>query len=164
MNKSKKLEDKLIRILTSSFLHLWMFIGFSNSSSRALHRVLSLSNSLWMWYTSSLQRKWVNIQHMLTSNFPGNHFRIPKIQLNWHQIFFCLKLYIFELPEILYIGYPLLQNGVCPSEFLDLKFEHSDILQSLVILNLSLIQCGLLDFDLLVQKSQFIISPNQLCS
>lgn len=87
MNKSKKLEDKLIRILTSSFLHLWMFIGFSNSSSRALHRVLSLSNSLWMWYTSSLQRKWVNMQHILTSNFPDNRFRILKIQLNWHQIF-----------------------------------------------------------------------------
>lgn len=41
--------------LTSSFLHLWMFMGFSSSSSRALQRVLSLSSSLCRWYTSRLR-------------------------------------------------------------------------------------------------------------
>ena len=41
---------------TSSFLQRWMFMGFSSSSSKALHRVRSLSSSRWMWYTSRLQQ------------------------------------------------------------------------------------------------------------
>lgn len=45
---------------TSSFLHLCIFIGFSSSSSRALHLVLSLKSSLWMWYTSRLNAKYTS--------------------------------------------------------------------------------------------------------
>lgn len=40
--------------LPSNFLQRWMFIGFSSSSSNALHLVRSLSNSRWMWYNSRL--------------------------------------------------------------------------------------------------------------
>lgn len=56
------------------------------------------------------------------------------------------------LPEIFNISYSLLQNGICPSEFLDLKFQNSDILESLLVLNLSLIQCRLLNLYFLIQK------------
>lgn len=39
---------------TSSFLHLCMFMGFSSSSSRALHLVLSRRSSRCTWYSSRL--------------------------------------------------------------------------------------------------------------
>ena len=48
--KKKKKGKK--EVLTSNFLHRWIFIGFSSSSSSALHRVLSRSNSRCMLYTS----------------------------------------------------------------------------------------------------------------
>lgn len=40
--------------VTSSFLHLCTFMGFSSSSSRARHLVLSFKNSLCMWKSSCL--------------------------------------------------------------------------------------------------------------
>jgi hypothetical protein len=46
---------------TSSFLHRWIFMGFSNSSSKALQRVLSRNSSRCVWYTSRLKK----IRHVL---------------------------------------------------------------------------------------------------
>lgn len=41
--------------ITSNFLHLWTFKGFSSSSSKTLHRVCSLNSSFCMWLTSCLK-------------------------------------------------------------------------------------------------------------
>ena len=50
-----QLPTYVLGSLPSSFLHLCIFMGFSNSSSRALQRVRSRSNSLCRWYTSRLR-------------------------------------------------------------------------------------------------------------
>jgi hypothetical protein len=67
-------------------------------------------------------------------------------------------------PQILNIGHALLQNGFLTAQFLDFQFQHTDVLQALVILNLSFVEHGLLDLDLLVQQGQLIVSSHQLGS
>ena len=67
-----------------------------------------------------------------------------------------------NIPEVFNISNTLLKYSLLSAEFLDLKFQNSDILQSLIVLNLTLIESGLLYLDLLVQKSKLIITSHQL--
>lgn len=66
------------------------------------------------------------------------------------------------LPEFFHVSHTFAKYSFLPSKFLDLQLKQPDVFYSLPILHFPLIQNWLLDFNLLVQKSQFIIAANQL--
>lgn len=53
-------------------------------------------------------------------------------------------------PELLHIGNTLGEDASLPTHLLDLQLEDADVLQSLAVLHLPLVQSGLLDLDLLI--------------
>lgn len=67
-----------------------------------------------------------------------------------------------SVPEVFYIGHTPRQHGLLPPHLLDLQFEYPDVLQPLCVLGLSLVQCGLVDPDLLMKQCQFVIPANEL--
>ena len=73
----------------------------------------------------------------------------------------CVGVFI---PQVIDVGDALLQDGLLASELADLQLEDADVLEPLVVLNLALVQCRLLDLDLLVQQCQFVVSSDQLRS
>ena len=75
---------------TSSFLQRWMFIGFSSSSSSALHRVLCLSSSRWTWYSSLLQSSSIMHSQMHT------HIHCTWLHTMFHEVIIYLRSSMLE--------------------------------------------------------------------
>lgn len=61
-------------------------------------------------------------------------------------------------PQVLCVGYGLVQDGPFTPEAPQLQFEEADVLHPLVVVEVPLAQDGLLDPDLLVQKCPFIVA------
>ena len=136
--------------ITSSFLQRWMFIGFSSSSSSALHRVLCLSSSRWTWYNSLLHTQ----PKYEYSNKPPHYVSIHTA---------VSKVWSSECsPEVVHVGHTLRECGSLPPHSLHFKFEDTDVLQSLRILHLSNIQGRLLNLDLFVQQCQLVVTTDHL--
>ena len=69
--------------------------------------------------------------------------------------------FLLELIDLRGLGLDDLQFAC---QVADLELKESDVLESLLILNLALGKSRLQDLDLLVKQSKLIISSNELCS
>ena len=66
------------------------------------------------------------------------------------------------LLELLNVAHLPLRDVQVPLELLDLQPQHADVHQSVPVLDLALVQGGLLDADLFVQQRELIVSADQL--
>lgn len=56
-------------------------------------------------------------------------------------------------PQVIHISNRFLQNGLLSAELPDFQFENPDVLQTLIVLDLPLVEGRLLDLDFLIQQS-----------
>lgn len=74
----------------------------------------------------------------------------------------CFQLQLPALPEVLDVGDGLVEDALLAAQPLDLHLEQADVLHPLGVLQLALVQDGLLDLDLLVEQRQLVVTPHQL--
>lgn len=67
-----------------------------------------------------------------------------------------------SLPEVFHIEHGPVKDCLLSPQLFDLQLEQADVLDPLVVLDLTLVQDGLLDLDLLIKQCQFIVPPHQL--
>ncbi len=72
------------------------------------------------------------------------------------------QIVTFYSPQVIHISHTLIQDILLSPQLLNLQLKESNILKTLAILHLSLGERGLLNFDLLIEQGQLVITTDKL--